>query len=143
MPPITWSLRPALFSERPLVEELGCPPFLARLLSLRGLNDPADARLFLNPRLKDLADPFLLPGMRTAIDRILQGIDRGERIVLYGDYDVDGVTSLALFTRILRRLGADPQPFLPLRMDEGYGLSPEGVSRCMTQHRPQLLLALD
>jgi single-stranded-DNA-specific exonuclease len=56
---------------------------------------------------------------------------------------VDGVTSLALFTRILRRLGADPHPFLPLRMDEGYGLSPEGLARCVAQHRPQLLLALD
>jgi single-stranded-DNA-specific exonuclease len=143
MPPVTWYLRPALFSERPLVEELGCPPFLARLLTMRGISDPAEARLFLDPRLKNLADPFLLPGMRPAIDRILQAIDRRERIVLYGDYDVDGVTSLALFTRILRRLGADPYPFLPLRMDEGYGLSPEGLARCVAKHQPQLLLALD
>jgi single-stranded-DNA-specific exonuclease len=143
MPPVTWHLRPALFSERPLVEALGCPPFLARLLTLRGLADPAEARLFLDPRLKNLADPFLLPGMRPAIERILQAIDRRERIVLYGDYDVDGVTSLALFTRILRKLGADPRPFLPLRMDEGYGLSPEGLARCIASHRPQLLLALD
>jgi single-stranded-DNA-specific exonuclease len=143
MPPVNWFLRPALFSEQPLVEALGCPPFLARLLTLRGMSDPADARLFLDPRLKNLADPFLLPGMRPAVERILQAIDRRERIVLYGDYDVDGVTSLALFTRILRRLGADPQPFLPLRMDEGYGLSPEGLARCVATHRPQLLLALD
>jgi single-stranded-DNA-specific exonuclease len=143
MPPVTWFLRPALFSERPLVEALGCPPFLARLLTLRGMADPAEARLFLDPRLKNLSDPFLLPGMRPAVERILQAIDRRERIVLYGDYDVDGVTSLALFTRILRRLGADPHPFLPLRMDEGYGLSPEGLARCVAGHRPQLLLALD
>jgi single-stranded-DNA-specific exonuclease len=143
MPPVNWLLRPALFSERPLVDELGCPPFLARLLALRGMSDPAEARLFLDPRLKNLADPFLLPGMGAAIERILQAIDRRERIVLYGDYDVDGVTSLALFTRVLRRLGADPQPFLPLRMDEGYGLSPEGIARCVASHRPQLLLALD
>jgi len=142
MPP-TWFLRPTLFSELPLVDALGCPPFLARLLTLRGLTDPAAASLFLDPRLKNLADPFLLPGMRPAIERILQAIDRRERIVLYGDYDVDGVTSLALFTRILRRLGADPHPFLPLRMDEGYGLSPEALSRCIAQHQPQLLLALD
>jgi len=143
MSPVTWFLRPALFSEHPLVEALGCPPFLARLLTLRGMSDPADARLFLDPRLKNLADPFLLPGMRPAIERLLQAIDRRERIVLYGDYDVDGVTSLALFTRILRCLGADPHPFLPLRMDEGYGLSPEGLARCVAAHRPQLLLALD
>ena len=143
MPPVTWFLRPALFSERPLIESLGCPPFLARLLALRGMADPAEARLFLDPRLKNLADPFLLPGMRPAIERILGALDRRERIVLYGDYDVDGVTSLALFTRILRKLGADPHPFLPMRMDEGYGLSPEGLARCIAQHRPQLLLALD
>ena len=143
MPEVNWFLRPALFSEAPLVEALACPPFLARLLTLRGLTDPAEARLFLDPRLKNLSDPFLLPGMRPAIERILQAIDRGERIVLYGDYDVDGVTSLALFTRILRRLGADPRPFLPLRMDEGYGLSPEGLVRCIATHQPQLLLALD
>jgi len=143
MPPVTWCLRPALFSEQPLVDALGCPPFLARLLTLRGITGAAEARLFLDPRLKNLADPFLLPGMRPAIERILQAVDRGERIVLYGDYDVDGVTSLALFTRILRQLGADPRPFLPLRMDEGYGLSPEGLARCVAQHQPQLLLALD
>ena len=82
--------------------------------------------MFLDPKLKNLSDPFLLPGMRVAIERILQAVDRQERIVLYGDYDVDGVTSLTLFTRVLRGLGADPKPFLPLRMDEGYGLSPEG-----------------
>jgi single-stranded-DNA-specific exonuclease len=139
----TWVLRPALLSERPLVEELGCPPFLARLLALRGINDPAEARLFLDPRLKNLSDPLLLPEMQVAAERILAAIDRRERIVLYGDYDVDGVTSLALFTRILRRLGADPRPFLPSRMDEGYGLSPEGLARCIAAHQPQLLLALD
>jgi single-stranded-DNA-specific exonuclease len=143
MPPPTWLLRPALFSERPLVEELGCPAFLARLLAARGMADPAEARLFLDPKLKNLSDPFLLPGMRVAIDRLLQAIDRKERIVLYGDYDVDGVTSLALFTRVLRRMGADLRPFLPLRMDEGYGLSPEGLARCVAQHQPQLLVALD
>ena len=143
MAPVNWHLRPALFSERPLVEALGCPPFLARLLTLRGLNDPDEARGFLEPKLKNLADPFSLPGMRVACERILKAIDGGERIALYGDYDVDGVTSLALFTRVLRRMGADPRPFLPHRMDEGYGLSPEGLARCVAAHEPQLLLALD
>jgi single-stranded-DNA-specific exonuclease len=143
MPSPTWFLRPALVSERPLVEAFGCPPIVARLLTMRGITDPADAQNFLDPKLKNLTDPFLLPGMRAAVDRILQAIDRRERIVLYGDYDVDGVTSLALFTRVLRLLGADPKPFLPHRMDEGYGLSPEGLARCIAQHQPQLVLALD
>src|SRR6476646_10825167 len=66
-----------------------------------------------------------------------------ERIVLFGDYDVDGVTSLALLAEMLRGYGAAPELFLPLRMEEGYGLSRESVERCLEQHRPQLLIAID
>src|SRR5204863_386689 len=64
-------------------------------------------------------------------------------IVLYGDYDVDGVTSLAMLTRVLRAFGAEVECFLPLRMDEGYGLTPEGVARCLETLRPRLLVAVD
>ncbi|MDQ6624724.1 MAG: single-stranded-DNA-specific exonuclease RecJ, partial [Verrucomicrobiota bacterium] len=70
-------------------------------------------------------------------------IDRRERVVLFGDYDVDGVTSLALMAEMLRAYGADPKLFLPLRMDEGYGLSRESVDRCWQLHEPQLLIAVD
>ena len=70
--------------------------------------------------------------MAAAVERMLAAIDRGERIVLYGDYDVDGVTSLALLTRVLRAFGAKPACFLPSRVDEGYGLSPDGVARCVS-----------
>jgi len=81
--------------------------------------------------------------MRAAIPRILLALDRRERIVLFGDYDVDGVTSLALLAETLRAYGAAPELFLPLRMEEGYGLSRESVARCLERHRPQLLVALD
>lgn len=81
--------------------------------------------------------------MRVAVSRILLALDRHERIVLFGDYDVDGVTSLALLAEILRGYGAVPELFLPLRMEEGYGLSRESVARCLERHRPQLLVALD
>src|SRR5688572_5493419 len=81
--------------------------------------------------------------MRLAVARILQAIDRSERIVLFGDYDVDGVTSLALLAGLLRSYGAVPDLFLPLRMEEGYGLSTESVDRCCEQHHPQLLIAVD
>src|SRR5687767_4303982 len=81
--------------------------------------------------------------MRLAVDRILQAIDCAERIVLFGDYDVDGVTSLALLAGLLRSYGAAPGLFLPLRMEEGYGLSRESVDRCCEQHQPQLLIAVD
>lgn len=129
--------------ESALARELEVAPFLASVLWRRGFQDVEQARDFLEPRLKSLGDPFLLPNMREAAERILAAIDRGERIVLYGDYDVDGVTSLALFTRVLRAFGAKPETFLPQRMDEGYGLTPEGVNRCLTTLRPQLLIAVD
>ena len=81
--------------------------------------------------------------MRAAVARILGGLDSHERIVLFGDYDVDGVTSLALLAEMLRGYGANPELFLPLRMEEGYGLSHESVERCLEQYRPQLLIAVD
>jgi single-stranded-DNA-specific exonuclease len=81
--------------------------------------------------------------MRAAVARIQGALDAHERIVLFGDYDVDGVTSLALLAEMLRGYGATPELFLPLRMEEGYGLSRESVERCLEQHRPQLLIAVD
>ena len=81
--------------------------------------------------------------MKGAVGRILQAIDRSERIVLFGDYDVDGVTSLALLAGLLRSYGAAPDLFLPLRVEEGYGLSAESVERCCEQHQPELLIAVD
>ncbi len=126
-----------------LARELGLPPFVAELLCRRGFSTPAVASPFLEPRLKSLSDPFLLPNMEGAVQRLLAAIDARERIVLYGDYDVDGVTSLAIFTRVLQAYGATVASFLPSRMEEGYGLSHDGVRRCVEEHRPQLLLAVD
>jgi single-stranded-DNA-specific exonuclease len=81
--------------------------------------------------------------MAAAVTRILRAIDNRERIVLFGDYDVDGVTSLALLAEMIRSYGALPEMFLPLRMEEGYGMSPESVERCWEQHQPRLLVAVD
>jgi single-stranded-DNA-specific exonuclease len=81
--------------------------------------------------------------MRTAVGRILDALDSHERIVLFGDYDVDGVTSMGLLAEMLRGYGATPGLFLPLRMEEGYGLSRESAERCLEQYRPQLLIAID
>jgi single-stranded-DNA-specific exonuclease len=118
-------------------------PCIAELLKRKGFGCADDVNAFLQPRLRSLSDPFLLPNMRSAVERILAAIDRRERIVLFGDYDVDGVTSLALLAEMLRSYGASPELFLPLRMEEGYGLSPESVERCCEQHHPQLLIAVD
>ncbi len=126
-----------------LAAGLALSPFLASLLCRRGVRLPLDAERFLRPRLKNLSDPFALPDMEAAVERILLALDRSERIVLWGDYDVDGVASLAMLARVLRAFGAAPLPFLPTRMDEGYGLSPDAVVRCLATLNPQLLIALD
>jgi len=123
-------------------EICGCE-CIARLLLRKGFATADEIEAFLHPRLKSLSDPFLLPNMETAVARIFAALDRRERIVLFGDYDVDGVTSLALLAETLRAYGAAPDLFLPLRMEEGYGLSRESVERCVEQFHPQLLIALD
>ncbi|CAN5592519.1 single-stranded-DNA-specific exonuclease RecJ [soil metagenome] len=118
-------------------------PCIARLLQRKGLQNDEEVTEFLRPRLARLSDPFLLPNMRTAVERILRALDAGERIVLYGDYDVDGVTSLALLNEMLVAYGAAPALFLPSRMEEGYGLSRAGIERCWQTHQPSLLIAVD
>ncbi|PYK31862.1 MAG: single-stranded-DNA-specific exonuclease RecJ [Verrucomicrobia bacterium] len=123
-------------------EICGCE-CIARLLFRKGFQTADEVQTFLRPRLKSLSDPFLLQNMETAVARIFAALDRRERIVLFGDYDVDGVTSLALLAETLRAYGAAPDLFLPLRMEEGYGLSRESVERCVEQFHPQLLIALD
>jgi single-stranded-DNA-specific exonuclease len=126
-----------------LVREAGIAPWVAECLVRRGLSEPGVAAKFLKPLLRTLSDPFLLPAMDAAVARVLAAVEKRERIVLYGDYDVDGVTSLALLTRLLRAYGAEVATFLPHRVDEGYGLSADGVTRCIEEHRPGLLLAVD
>src|SRR4029079_17376870 len=104
---------------------------VARLLFRKGFRSSDEVQNFLRPRLSSLSDPFLLQQMRLAVARILAALDSRERIVLFGDYNVDGVTSLALLAEMLRGYGATPELFLPLRMEEGYGLSRESVERCL------------
>ncbi|HEY2143638.1 MAG TPA: single-stranded-DNA-specific exonuclease RecJ [Candidatus Udaeobacter sp.] len=116
---------------------------IARLLSRKGFRCAEEVENFLRPRLSSLSDPFSLPQMHAAVSRILAALDQHERIVLFGDYDVDGVTSLALLDETLRAYGGAPALFLPLRMEEGYGLSRESVDRCVEQNQPQLLIAVD
>lgn len=126
-----------------LAKELGVARFVAELLVRRGFPGREESARFLDPKLKTLSDPFALPQMEPAVERILAALDRRERIVLYGDYDVDGVTSLTLLTRVLRAFGGTPECFLPSRVDEGYGLSADGIARCVSTHAPQLLIAVD
>ena len=101
-----WSVaaaQPALAAEMAAV--LNISPLLAQCVLNRGLYEPALATRFLEPRLKNLADPFLLPDMASAVDRLFQARERSEPLVIFGDYDVDGVTSTALLLEVLRGLG--------------------------------------
>src|SRR5258708_2029264 len=110
-----------------LAARLKISPLLAQCLLNRGLSEPEAIGKFLAPRLKNLADPFLLPDMAKAVDRLILARERGESLVIFGDYDVDGVTSTALLLEVLGRLGWHVNAYLPNRMDEGYGLSRDGV----------------
>jgi single-stranded-DNA-specific exonuclease len=126
-----------------LADALYLSPSLAQVLVNRGYRDTVAAQKFLHPQLRDLHDPFELPDMSAAVARVLAAIEKRERIVIYGDYDVDGVTSSALLTSVLNAAGATVANFLPQRMDEGYGLSADGVARCLKEHKPDLLIAVD
>lgn len=120
------------------------PAILEHLIRQRGLPPGMDLEGYLRPKLKDLADPFLIPDMQAAVERILQAADRKEKVCIYGDYDVDGVTSITLMRRILMAYGLDPRHFIPRRGAEGYGLSEAALSRCMTEGpRPDLLITVD
>lgn len=139
-----WSLAPPqpLLAE-PLAAQLKISPLLAQCLLNRGMSEPVAIEKFLSPRLKNLADPFLLPNMRGAVERLLQAHARAEPLVIFGDYDVDGVTSTALLLEVLRKLGWRVEAYLPHRRDEGYGLSRDGVENCLKKFPVKLLLAVD
>lgn len=126
-----------------LADSLKISPLLAQCLLNRGFSEPAAIEKFLVPRLKNLADPFLLPDMGRAVERLLLARERQEALVIFGDYDVDGVTSTALLLEVLGRLGWRADAYLPNRMDEGYGLSQDGVENCLEKHPVKLLLAVD
>ncbi len=112
---------------RRLAQELNFPPVLAKVLLNRGVRTYEEAKVFFRPDLSSLHDPFLLPDMDRAADRLLQAIRNKERVLVYGDYDVDGITSVALLYRFLMRFGVPVDYYVPDRFTEGYGLSEKGV----------------
>ena len=128
---------------RRLAEELDLSMMVAGLLMNRGFTTPEQASHFLDPRLAFLRPPEEIPGISEAARRILQAVLSRERITLYGDYDVDGITSLAILSRFLKRFGIHADCFIPDRATEGYGLSSTGLTRCLKEHHPELLIALD
>ena len=139
-----WSLAPSqpLLTGQ-LIRELPLSPLMAQCLVNRGVASKAEVSEFLNPKLKLLADPFLIPNMDAAVERLWKTRENNERLLIYGDYDVDGVSSTALLTEMLTELGWTVQPYLPGRFDDGYGLSAEALEKCIEQFETDVVLAVD
>jgi single-stranded-DNA-specific exonuclease len=128
---------------RAYATELNLHPSVVTVAMQRGHRERETLERFLYPRLKDMGDPFSLPDMKAAVTRLFAAIDRQERVVLYGDYDVDGVSSIALLHSVLVHYGLKPRCFLPTRQDEGYGLSLKGIDHGLDGQSTDLLIAAD
>ena len=118
---------------RRAMERAGVPPLAALTLCARGLDTPEKARAFLDAGRGQLLDPLLMKDMAAAAERVRLALDRGEQIAVYGDYDVDGITATCLLTDFLQREGGLVTPYIPDRLEEGYGLNREAVSALRAQ----------
>ena len=119
----------------------GIPPLIYQLLRQRGIGDEAEARAFLYPRREDLHDPLALEGMAEAVERIKAALAAGERICVYGDYDVDGVCASAILSMYLKSVGAACEVYIPDRHTEGYGLNMAAIDEIAA--RADLMIAVD
>lgn len=126
-----------------LARSLGTSPIVAELLVRNGLAEPAIASRFLAPTLASLGDPFQVANLERAVVRLRRALERQERVVVLGDYDVDGVCSTAILVSLLRRLGLNPAYVVPRRAEEGYGLTRSSIDRALEAGRPDLFIALD
>ncbi len=131
---------PALAAK--LAKEMNIPPVIAQILVNRGLKQPNQLKSFFYPSLSDLSDPFILPDMEIAVERIIKALKNRERIVIFGDYDVDGLTATSLLYYVFNRFGADVIWYLPDRLLEGYGLSKKGIDEAI-EKGATLLVSVD
>jgi len=124
-----WQIREQdLISQDRLMKAISISPIIAQLLVNRNIKIVKDAEFFLNPSLLNLHDPFLMKSMAQAVARIKRAISGKEKILIYGDYDVDGISATALLSTVLKRLKADVDTFIPSRLEDGYGLSAQNIS---------------
>ena len=125
-----------------LAGEMSIHPVVARLLVERGYDTVDKARLFFRPQLHDLHDPFLMKDMDKAVSRLNDAMGNRERIMVYGDYDVDGCTAVALVFRCLSQYYSNLEYYIPNRNDEGYGVSKQGIDYAIEQG-VKLIVVLD
>ncbi len=140
-----WRLRePAAPGDcRRLAAALGVHELVARLLCQRGFSHEASARSFLEPRLADLHDPARIPGCGTAAERIVQAAKDRQPLVIYGDYDVDGITAASILWHTLKAIGAEVATYIPHRMEEGYGLNTDALLQFAAQSPRPLVVSVD
>jgi single-stranded-DNA-specific exonuclease len=125
-----------------LTRELNIPEIASHILASRGMLDTSSAEKFLNSGMADLFDPFKMSNMDKAVDRVIQALKVNEKIMIYGDYDVDGITGTALMFLVLNRLGANVSYYLPNRLIEGYGISDDGLLEA-EKRQINLLISVD
>ena len=125
-----------------LAKDLGVNHIVAHLLVLRGIENFDDAKLFFRPELNHLHDPFLMKNMQDAVDRIEKAITKQEKVLVYGDYDVDGTTSVAMMYSFLKRFSPEIEYYIPCRYEEGYGISLKGIDYAK-KNNFSLIIALD
>ena len=130
LPTTRWRLREGNQDvQELLVRELGLSPLISRILESRDICNPDHARRYLSPSLRDLHNPFLMQDMGKAVDRLIRAIHRNEKVVVYGDYDADGITSVVVLLQFLRQIHPGATYYIPDRITEGYGLNREAVER--------------
>ncbi|MBE3097432.1 MAG: single-stranded-DNA-specific exonuclease RecJ [Planctomycetes bacterium] len=127
--PKQWTIKPPFPDAEKLAQAIGIPAIIARILGQRGLETPEQARAFLKPDLSQLHDPAAMPGLIQAADRLVAAARAAEPIVIYGDYDVDGITGSAILWQALRLADANVRVYVPHRLEEGYGLNLEAVEK--------------
>jgi len=130
---IRWDIKPSWPERCHLADRLGVPELIAQLLYNRGLSDPDRARAFLQPSLSDLIEPDAFTGIPAAVKRIRRAIAEHEKIVIYGDYDVDGIVAVAILWRCLKLAGVTVDFYVPHRIEEGYGLNVEAIEQLAAQ----------
>ena len=137
-----WKTFDAVPEQKRLAERLGVQEWIAGLLLHRGICGVEEAGYFLHPETQPFHDPFLMKDMDTAVQRICQAINHHEKITVYGDYDVDGMSSTALLIHNLRRLGSDPAYYIPDRHREGYGFNRTALQK-LAENGTDLLISVD
>ncbi len=138
-----WVIAPSKPEEsKALAQQLNTSTIVAQILLNRNIRDLEVAKKFINPKLTDILEPSLMPGVEKAVDRILEALAANEKITIYGDYDVDGITSTSILWHLFKMLGANVDYYIPHRIEEGYGLNIESIKE-IAKTKTKLIITVD